>query len=58
MKVMWVECQSTGDQLSPEFSSRKGMIYWLEFEGLRRGWLKVVSYDGYHGHMAYYKECQ
>ena len=55
--LVWVENQATKEQLSPEFSSAQGLIYWLEYEGLRRGLLKIESYDGYFGRTEHYKEC-
>ena len=39
--VVWLEDQSTGEQISPEFSSRGGLLNWLEYEGLGRGYLEV-----------------
>ena len=56
--ILWLESQATKAQISPEFSSRNGLVYWLEYTGLERGWLKVETYtywDGERGER--YKEC-
>ena len=39
--IVWLEDQATKAQVSPEFSSRESLMLWLEFEGFKRGWLKV-----------------
>jgi hypothetical protein len=39
--ILWLEDQATKAQVSPEFSSREGLMLWLEYEGFRRGWLKI-----------------
>jgi hypothetical protein len=57
--LVWLEDQSTKAQVSPEFSDRPGLLRWLEFEGLRRGWLKVGTYirryGGKENRVAYYE---
>jgi len=56
--LIWLEDQATKVQVSPEFSSRDNMVYWLEYTGLERGWLKVETYDGWRGERhECYKEC-
>jgi hypothetical protein len=41
--IVWVEGQSTHEQLSPEFSNRECLLNWLEYEGFRRGYLQVCA---------------
>jgi hypothetical protein len=50
--IVWLEDQATKAQVSPEFSSRENLMLWLEFEGFKRGWLKVsvqpYDFKDYH----------
>lgn len=57
--ILWMEYEATKAQASPEFATRNGLIHWLEFEGISRGLLKVVSYPDRRGRPndLFYKEC-
>ncbi len=43
-KVYWVEEQATHGQISPVFHSFNGIVNWLLYEGLSRGWLTVETF--------------
>lgn len=44
LKVYWVEKQVAHAQCSPTFHSFDGIVSWLLFEGLSRGWLSVETF--------------
>lgn len=44
LKIYWVEAQATHAQLTPVFHNFTGIVSWLLYEGLSRGWLTVETY--------------